>query len=318
MKKALSPIVAAALLLAGGSAFAADLATTKAPPAPPPPPAMWKGFYVGLNAGGLWSNSGSAQISTYPIATALTGSANPQNAIYATSLNGALNIGSTNGFVGGGQAGYNWQPGLMNNNLIFGFEADIQGVIVTGSKSRIVNNIWPVAAPNNGSVWNNLYANGNMNFFGTVRGRVGYLVNPTLLVYGTGGLAYGGVNANVNLSQYGFSSGGVANQLATGTANYSDVQVGWTGGGGLEWMFMPNWSTKVEYLYYDLGSSNLELNTVASRLATTTPAAIAPAGAGTAWTASTINVRNTGNLVRAGVNYHINLNPSASPVVAKY
>jgi outer membrane immunogenic protein len=314
MKKALSPLVVAALLAAGGSAFAADLATTKAPPAPLPPPAMWKGFYIGLNAGGLWSNSGSAQISTYPIATQLTNPANPQNAIFATSLNGPLNIGSTNGFIGGGQVGYNWQPGLMNNNLIFGFEADIQGVIVTGSKSRVVNNIWPVAAPTGGSLWNNLDANGNMNFFGTVRGRVGYLVNPTLLVYGTGGLAYGGVSASVNLTQYAFNAAGAANQLATGNVNGSNVQVGWTGGGGVEWMFMQNWSAKVEYLYYDLGSSNLDLNTYANTLR----AGSLVSAPGAAWTASTINGRTTGNLVRAGVNYHINLNPSASPVVAKY
>ena len=314
MKKVLSPLVAAALLAAGGSAVAADLATTKAPPAPLPPPAMWKGFYIGLNAGGLWSNSGSAQISTYPIATQLTNPANPQNAIFATSLNGPLNIGSTNGFIGGGQVGYNWQPGLMNNNLIFGFEADIQGVVVTGSKSRVVNNIWPVAAPTGGSLWNNLDANGNMNFFGTVRGRVGYLVNPTLLVYGTGGLAYGGVSASVNLTQYVFNAAGAANQLATGNVNGSNVQVGWTGGGGVEWMFMQNWSAKVEYLYYDLGSSNLDLNTYANTLR----AGSLVSAPGAAWTASTINGRTTGNLVRAGVNYHINLNPSASPVVAKY
>ena len=315
MKKALSPLVVAALLAAGGSAFAADLATTKAPPAPLPPPAMWKGFYIGLNAGGLWSNSGSAQISTYPLDADL--SANAANAIYTTSLNGPLNIGSTNGFIGGGQLGYNWQPGLMNNNLIFGFEADIQGVVVTGSKSRVVNNLWATGNPAGGSLWNNLGANGNMNFFGTVRGRVGYLVNPTLLVYGTGGLAYGDVNYNVNLSQYVFNAAGVGQAIATGNANYSNVQVGWTGGGGVEWMFMQNWSAKVEYLYYDLGSSNLDVNSFATRLPGAN-FALPGTGLSSAWTASTINGRTTGNLVRAGVNYHINLNPSASPVVAKY
>jgi outer membrane immunogenic protein len=316
MKKALSPIVAAALLLAGGSAFAADLPTTKAPPAPPPP-APWKGFYVGLNAGGLWSNSGSAQISSYPLDSDLAYGGNAANAIYATSLNGPVRVGSTNGFIGGGQVGYNWQPGLMNNNLIFGFEADIQGVVVTGSKSRVVNNLWATGNPAGGSLWNNLGANGNMNFFGTVRGRLGYLVNPTLLVYGTGGLAYGGVNGSVNLTQYVFNSSGVGQMIANANANYSDVPVGWTGGGGVEWMFMQNWSAKVEYLYYDLGSSNLDLNSFATKLPGST-FSLPGSGLTSAWTASTINVRNTGNLVRAGVNYHINLTPAASPVVAKY
>ena len=312
MKKALSPLAAAALLVAGGSAFAADLATTKAPPAPLPPPALWKGFYVGLNAGGVWSNNGSAQVSTFPISSSLTNPGNPERTIFATSLSGPLNIGSTNGFIGGGQVGYNWQPGLMNNNLIFGFEADIQGVVVTGSKSRVVNNLWPIAT--GGAVWNSMSANGNMNFLGTVRGRLGYLVTPTLLVYGTGGVAYGDLNYSVNLSQYAFLANGAVSQAALGNANYGNVQVGWTAGGGGEWMFMPNWSAKVEYLYYDLGSSNLELNTYANSLR----AGSIVSAPGAAWTASTINGRTTGNLVRAGVNYHINMNPAASPVVAKY
>jgi outer membrane immunogenic protein len=93
-----------------------------------------------------------------------------------------------------------------------------------------------------------------MNFLGTVRGRLGYLAMPNLLVYGTGGLAYGNVTYSVDLAQYGYSSAGATTQAAFANANNSAVQVGWTAGGGAEWMFMQNWSAKVEYLYYDLGS----------------------------------------------------------------
>lgn len=312
MKRQLSSLSVALLCAASGSAFAADLATKKAPPAPLPTP-IWKGFYVGLNAGGIWSNSGSANVTTYPIYSTLASSS--ANTSYYSSLNGSLNIGSTNGFIGGGQLGYNWQPGYLNNNLIFGFEADIQGVVSTGRTTRTFNNIAPVG--NGGSLLNSMNANGNMDFFGTVRGRLGYLVMPNLLVYGTGGLAYGNVSYSVNLAQYGLNTVGTVNQLALGSGNYSNVQVGWTAGGGAEWMFMPNWSAKVEYLYYDLGGNNLNINTTAFGLAS---GAIVPhsssAATGALFTGSNINGHPTGNLVRAGVNYHLSLSPSA--IVAKY
>jgi outer membrane immunogenic protein len=308
MKKHLPSIAAALLLATSSSALAADLATKKAPPAPLPTP-MWKGFYVGLNAGGIWSNSGSANVTTYPIYQTL--GTNAAYTPYYSSLNGPLNIGSTNGFIGGGQLGYNWQPGYLNNKLVFGFEADIQGVVSTGKTNRTFNNISPLS--NGGSLLNSMNANGNMDFFGTVRGRIGYLAMPNLLVYGTGGLAYGNVSYSVNLAQYGFDTTGTVNQLALGSGYYSNVQVGWTAGGGAEWMFMPNWSAKVEYLYYDLGATNLEVNTVASGFSST---AVVPNRTSAFYTASSINGHPTGNLVRAGVNYHLSLSPSA--IVAKY
>lgn len=311
MKKIVRKTTLAAVILLPNLASAADLATIKGPPPAPPAP-MWKGFYVGLNAGGIWSNGGSAEVSTYPIASSLTGSNTNANSVFWTSLNGPINIGSTNGFIGGGQLGYNWQPGYLNNNLVAGFEADIQGVVATGNTTRAVNNIWPIST--GGTVWNSLNANGNMNFFGTVRGRIGYLAMPNLLLFGTGGLAYGNVSYSVNLAQYGFNSGGVANQVAFANANNANVQVGWTAGGGAEWMFMPNWSAKVEYLYYDLGSTDLILNSYAGRLGSGTGAVVSSSTG--AWTASSINPRVTGNLVRAGVNYHFNSAPA--PVAAKY
>lgn len=310
MKKHLPSFAAALLLATSGSALAADLATKKAPPAPLTTP-TWKGFYVGLNAGGIWSNSGSSNVTTYPVLSTLA--SNPANTSYYSSLNGSLNVGSTNGFIGGGQLGYNWQPNYLNNNLIFGFEADIQGVVSTGKTSR---NFASVANVGNGSrVLNSMNANGNMDFFGTVRGRLGYLVMPNLLVYGTGGLAYGNVSYSVNLAQYNLNSAGVFNQLAVGSGYYSNVQVGWTAGGGAEWMFMPNWSAKVEYLYYDLGGNSLNVTTTGSRVGDNHTGIVVPASGGY-FTNSTINGHPTGNLVRAGVNYHMNLSPSA--IVAKY
>lgn len=307
MKKHLPSLAISLLLATSGSALAADLATKKAPPAPLPTP-MWKGFYVGLNAGGIWSNSSSANVATNPVFNTLARDEN--NSAYYSSLNGSLNINSTSGFIGGGQLGYNWQPGYLNNNLIFGFESDIQGVVSTGKTTRTLSTIAPLGT--GGTVLNSMNGNGNMDFFGTVRGRLGYLAMPNLMLYGTGGLAYGSVNYSVNLAQYGLNAAGTVDQLALGSASYSNVQVGWTAGGGVEWMFMPNWSAKVEYLYYDLGNADFNVNTGAGRLAANS---VAPAS-GAAWTSSAINGRITGNIARAGVNYHMNLSPSA--IVAKY
>ena len=88
--------------------------------------------------------------------------------------------------------------------------------------------------------------------FGTVRGRAGLLLTPTLLVFGTGGLAYG----EADLSAAWFSPKLTPVLNAGGTAyGYQDMRTGWTGGGGVEWMFLPKWSAKVEYLYYDLGTA---------------------------------------------------------------
>jgi outer membrane immunogenic protein len=236
---------------------------------------------------------------------------NPANTPYYASLNGSLNINSTSGFIGGGQLGYNWQPGLLNNKLVFGFESDIQGVVSTGRTTRTFNNTSPLS--NGGSLLNSMNANGNMSFFGTVRGRLGYLAMPNLLVYGTGGVAYGSVDYSVNLAQYGLNTAGTVNQLALGSGSYSNVQVGWTAGGGAEWMFMPNWSAKVEYLYYDLGGNDLTINTLATSLGANS---VVPPASSAFYTGSTITGRPTGNLVRAGVNYHLSLSPSA--IVAKY
>jgi outer membrane immunogenic protein len=135
---------------------------------------------------------------------------------------------------------------------------------------------------------------------------------PTLLVYGTGGLAYGGVNANVQNTQFWITTGGAnagSNSVITGNSPYSSTQVGWAAGGGLEWMFMQNWSAKAEYLYYDLGNA----------AGTAVNSYIGTGGfSGNNGLQSVTNYtgRVSGNIVRAGVNYHFNF--ASTPVVAKF
>lgn len=119
------------------------------------------------------------------------------------------------GVFGGLQAGYNWQSGA----LVFGVEGDLQ-----------LNSADATFAP-----WK--FSN---PWFGTARGRVGYAFNNVLL-YGTGGLAFGGIKTEA----FGLSE--------------SRTSTGWTAGVGAEIALTRNWSAKVEYLYVDLSDRNFSL-----------------------------------------------------------
>jgi outer membrane immunogenic protein len=86
-------------------------------------------------------------------------------------------------------------------------------------------------------------ATSNMDYFVTVRGRLGFAMDRAL-IYGTGGFAWAHNNATVNIAAGPFSA-----------RLFDDKDhTGWTAGGGIEWAFTNNWSAKVEYLYMDLGS----------------------------------------------------------------
>jgi outer membrane immunogenic protein len=307
MKKALS--VAALALAMTGSALAADLPHYKAPPPPPPPPPpLWTGFYVGLNAGGTWANSNSIRTVAAPIPVANPGinpaAFGPLAAALAGSASSYLSSGGNGGFIGGGQIGYNWQ---FYNSFVAGVEADIQGIAGTSGTQTAVAGAPVIGFP--GEVYFGVSsARRSVDYIGTVRGRVGWLFTPTLLLYGTGGLAYGGVS--LTTSYFGGETPTFAGFApAFGGTSFSDTRVGWTAGGGLEWMFWPNWSAKVEYLYYDLGNV-----TTSSFIAHSPGHPLAPGVVAAAATQTT--TRFNGNIVRVGLNYHFNW--GAAPIVAKY
>jgi outer membrane immunogenic protein len=283
LKKAhVAGAIAAALTV--GSAFAADLPSTKAPPyLPPPPPPMWTGFYVGLNAGGTWSDSNSVDTASF---ATIPGTA----ALFANLASASVPVGQSGGFIGGGQIGYNWQ---FSNNFVAGIEADIQGVAHSGNSGSAATAFFPVVTT--------LSSTKTLDYLGTVRGRLGYLVTPTLLAYGTGGLAYGGVSSSTTITQSAFVV-----PFGNSYSSFSDTRAGWTAGGGVEWMFWPNWSAKAEYLYYDLGNVNYSGSL---SLAVGLP--------GLTYAIPQSTTRFNGHIVRAGVNYHFNWGAPA-PVVAAY
>jgi outer membrane immunogenic protein len=297
----------AALALTAGSALAADLPSRKGPPVlpPPPPPPLWTGLYVGANIGYNWSNSNT--ITT----AAIAGPCNPASGggcalnpnyslLSAVGASGVINS-EISGVIGGGQVGYNYQF----NNFVGGLEVDFQG-IGGGNQAGVLAAVVPsqnFPAQPHVSVSS---ATRSLSYIGTVRGRVGWLAMPTLLVYATGGFAFGEANLAYNVAQTCIGCAWTIPPLSTGST--SSVLPGWTAGAGLEWMFWPNWSAKVEYLYYDLGTARLNTAIIG-----TNPANGPLFLSSFPQTSSRFN----GNIVRVGLNYHFNWGAPA-PVVAKY
>ncbi|MHC2279848.1 outer membrane immunogenic protein [Bradyrhizobium diazoefficiens] len=191
---------------------------------------------------------------------------------------------SAKGVIGGVQAGYNWQ---VAPQWLVGLEADFQGADVKGTTTQAL-------APVGFDATSTTVSKG-IDWFGTVRGRVGVLVAPQWLLYGTGGFAYGRTKSSFSTTDV--TGGCIVGATICASGASSGTSTGWTAGAGTEVMFAPNWSFKAEYLYVDLGRRTLN---VAS---STVPAIV-----------FTTSTPFREQIARVGVNYHF----SAGPVVAKY
>jgi outer membrane immunogenic protein len=264
-------------------AAAADL-PRKAPAAPPPPPAIsWSGFYIGANIGGGWSNRDINYSANDP--PAFERITDPFSGSLPTSFNSA-------GVIGGIQLGYNWQ---FNRNWLVGLETDFDWSGMKGSLSH--TNI----APFTNRITTNL--NEHIRWFGTVRGRFGYLPADNLLVYATGGFAYAQVERTgsyVNDDPGNFiaaSFGGFSYACAQGpgvtcfAGSSKDVATGWTVGGGLEYAILQRWTVRAEYLYVSLGTTSV------------TETALVLFAGGSSPSSFNANFRTNFNVARAGVNY---------------
>ena len=256
-------IAALAFSVFAAPAFAADLAL-KAPP-PPAPVYDWTGGYVGLNLGGSWGRAAST----------ITGTNGFSGAPFAITSSS-----NTDGIVGGGQIGYNWQ---FNNNWLFGLEADIQG---TGQRGTA--NLPPVSGTFGVIALFPYTSTASLTeklpWFGTARARLGVLATPNWLLYVTGGLAYGEINTSGTVTTTTAAAGGTAS--VTSSASADTTKAGWTVGGGAEWKVASQWTVKLEYLYVDLG-------TVTNSFA-----------GGGAFTTLGISTHVTDNIARIGLNYH--------------
>jgi len=278
-KRFMMGVAAAALTIATAvTAQAADLPTKKAPPAPVyvPPAFSWTGFYVGVNAGGIWS-SGSRSATLYaPGADVFLSSYFPGG------------IGSNNsGFIGGGQAGYNFQSGAA----VFGVETDFDGTSLGKSTNYTSSPFGGIGVPA-ALLGDNLYvhAKASLNWLGTTRARIGFVATPDnrLMIYGTGGVAYGGGSSNFSVYDR------VANLYWSG--NPSSTKVGWTIGAGAEYAVTNNITIKGEYLYADLGSRNMTASGNANTVTFFNAAGLAVPYA-------TAHVNYNASIFRAGINY---------------
>ena len=302
MKK---PALAVSILFIGAvSASAADLAPvyTKAPPIEVAPACVWCGFYVGGNVG--YAGSESTSVNSSAVVTNPGIVAPAASAAAAAALTTGIPVGSQKGIIGGGQLGYNFQSGLF----VAGFEADIQGL--SGSATGTSATAVPVSGFIGTKANATLTATNSVDWLGTVRGRIGIAAAPNFLIYGTGGLAYGGVNSSTGINE-AFSGPGTvgANGTFPASGNFSQTRVGWTVGAGGEWMFTSNWSAKLEYLHYDLGSANY--GTTVNNFAVA--GAVVPVGRLLSTLGQSSSTSFRGDIVRVGLNYKF-----GGPVVAKY
>jgi outer membrane immunogenic protein len=280
----------------------------------------WSGFYAGLNAGynfGTNSNVYSQNWGTW----IPNGTLAPIVSIAPISMNGVR--GNTqSGFIGGAQFGYNYQMG----SYLIGVETDIQGTSTRGSTrtggflnggqlfagTTDAGNV--VYTKSETAIGTTVVQDG-LDYLGTLRGRLGYLITPTILVYGTGGLAYGGAWANVSQTAVNKLTGNNIVPTASsfgpfftrydGGGQQNQLLAGWTAGGGAEWMFMPNWTLKGEALYWDLGRMSVQTSAYQTL---SEPNIIA-------WGSTSVNY--SGVQAKVGVNYHFNF-ANVAPVVAKF
>jgi outer membrane immunogenic protein len=231
MKKTLIGI-AAIIASIGTSAFAADMAV-KAPP-PPAPVWSWTGFYLGVHAGGGWSK-GDLRADYLPF---------PAFNVFPT-----LASSRASGALGGFQGGYNWQ---FANTWVAGLEGDYSWTKMNSTLTVIPNQIAPpVPIPVQPTTWTR-----NLDWLASARVRLGYTPMSNLLLYVTGGGAWGGFNYNGSFVNTAPGSN-------NWTAPFSKTESGYAVGGGAEWMVAAHWLLRAEYLYYRLsGTSNLANNPV--------------------------------------------------------
>ena len=217
---------------AGTESYSGKESKAVAPAPPPECDFTWTGFYIGANAGYGWGN---ADTDFEPLPDAVT----------FVDLKPIRLEPDPDGFIGGGQIGYNWQ---WNKWLVLGAEADFQGSDMEGHDTLF-------NFPDNAGVGNGpdtfLAAHERTQWFGTVRGRIGFVPMCRLMIYATGGLAYGNVDYSANTN---FDNG------ITYPVSFSKTKAGWTVGGGLEYALSNHWSVRAEYLYYDLGDENRTQN----------------------------------------------------------
>jgi outer membrane immunogenic protein len=218
-----------------------------------PAPFSWTGFYVGGEVGAKWAD-------TTWTTTAFTGPFLGE-AVDASSLRNFDPVGVR----AGGYFGYNWQ---FAPHWVTGIEADIAWADKTVTTAGIPGCALPVANSCVGSTGLTASAGPGVDLSSvtmgsdaSLRARLGFLVTPQVLLYGTGGVAWQELKDSATCQH------SVADPLCFAvsgnpfaTATNSTVRTGWTVGGGVETVLYGNWLLRGEYRFADFGTWNNTLN----------------------------------------------------------
>ena len=269
----------------GAIALASSALAAEPPPTPPPPPPIpiytWTGPYIGAQVGYAWA-SGSSNFTGLDPFTGLPFTAN-------------VGGGNPNGVIGGGNVGYLYQfPGwnwFSSSGVVIGLEGSVDG----SSLSKTAVATVPIFGG-----FSTVNAHSTLDVQGSIRGRLG-IAWDRVLIYATGGVAFGGFNTDITVAGTDFFGTPVF-----GSGNRSTTRVGWTVGGGLQYAMTNNWSVRAEYRFTDFGRINQT-----GIFSDTNPLILTP-------TAAFIgNRRIQGNQVQVAVDYRFDLF-APPPVVSKY
>jgi outer membrane immunogenic protein len=230
-----NPVISAACaigaILGIGAASAADLPARTYTKAPVVVAEVynWTGFYIGGSVGGKWSQS------TWTADT--FGGTPPDPTVNGQKLN------ATSARVSA-IAGYDWQ---FSQSGVLGIEGDI-----AWARNNKTIGGFP-GDPFFGALANTTPADqvtAKLGWDGSIRGRLGWLVAPNVLLYGTGGVAF----QQIQTSAYCNSNLGVSYCGGIFSDSTSTTKAGWTAGGGVEAMLTHNWAIRGEYRYADFGN----------------------------------------------------------------
>jgi outer membrane immunogenic protein len=236
----------------------------------------WTGFYVGISGG--FSEGKSSNVYTI------------------TGFSPASDSTKMDGGVFGGQIGYNWQPA---RSFVIGIEADLQGTWQNGSdnppsvSTTVTCNVFGALIPCPGTTA--VGVDEKLRWFGTARGRLGFVPWDNVMLYVTGGAAFGEVEWNETTTN-ATTSAGVPSTTGINSGTATATHAGWIVGGGSEWVLSGGWTAKLEYLFVDLGTIG---NSYVSN------AGVVPT------VVESSHVRD--NIIRIGLNYRF-----GGPVVASY
>jgi outer membrane immunogenic protein len=231
----------------------------------------WDGWHTGINAGEMQTRQ---TFKTTPGGTLITAPF-----IGSPNWGADLTAVSPYKFLAGLQGGYDW---LLDDKIVVGVEADFQ---LSDQSSNKTETFQPAGSPST-RVTNT--SSSKTPWLSTLRGRIGYLPEPNLMIYATAGLAYGQVKGKFTSS---VNSGGTLVEVFPYTI--SKTAFGYALGGGGEWAINRSWSVKADYTYVRLSTNTSQ----------TVPTAYMGPAALTTDVVTLSTSKEQINLIRLGLNY---------------